>query len=149
MERPTKVIPVSDTPPVPRRGQSRSSEILKKQKEQLALSPDILVVDNSYPRATRKESLQSAKNAMYQLNSGQRKAFPSDTYYAIWRWSPDSPDTAQILVGLRTHIKEEWIRIVNRAGSRKASRSDEKVTGETQVVDAAFEEKGEPEEDSE
>ena len=132
MERATKVILVEGTPPVPRRkprAPKVENNILRDQKEALRLSPDSLVVDNSYPRETYEESLRSAKSAAYVVNSGERKAWPRDTYYAIWRTVEVTPDegdedsgkdnrVVQLLIGLRSHIKPEWEAAVNRAGSR-------------------------------
>lgn len=138
MQRATKVIVVEGTPPVPRRKSAPKKaepNILQEQKEALRLSPDSLVVDNSYPKENYAQSLAAAKAAMYVVNSGARKAWPSDTYYAIWRDAPEpstvvdegeeKPKVVQLLIGLRSHIKPEWEEIVNRAGSRKAKASGE------------------------
>lgn len=123
MERTQEVIMVEETPPVPRRKKARKSDgsVLAKQKLALDTSPSQLVVDNSYPRDSAEESLKSAKAAMYQVNVGERRSWPSDKYYAIYRQSPADPAVYQLLIGLRSHMKEEWATYVNRAGSRKKS----------------------------
>lgn len=136
MERAKKVTLVEDTPPVPRRKTPKKTDggVLRKQKEALSLSPDSLVVDNSYPRSTSEQSLKSVKAAAYQVNSGERRQFPSDEYYAVWRKAPqdedyEGPDVYQLLIGLRSHMKPEWEAIVNRAGSRRNK------TGESSQID--------------
>lgn len=120
MLRPTKLITVSEAPPPPERASSKTkrSTVVADQKEQLRLSPETLVVDCSYDRGTADKSIKSAKTAMYNFNIGGRKHFPADTYYAIWRSCPDDPNVTQLLIGLRSHMKEEWRKIVEGAGSR-------------------------------
>lgn len=135
MERATKVTVVETTPPVPTRRVAKQPEpsLVEEQKKALKISPDSLVADNSYPKETYELSLKSAKAAAYVVNSGKRKSWPNDEYYAIWRVRPDTVTTdsdgeevkvVQILIGKRSHIKPEWEPIVGRAGSRKASSSE-------------------------
>jgi hypothetical protein len=133
MERAQQVIMVEEVPPVPRRKTAKKSDgsVLLKQKQGLEVSPNSLVVDNSYPRDSAEESLKSVKAAAYQVNVGERRSWPKDKYYAIYRQSPDNPEVYQLLIGLRSHIKEEWAAYVNRAGSRR-----KKVTEHTQVTTA-------------
>lgn len=120
MERAKKVTLVESAPPAPRTKKAEKAEntVLAGQKKALDLSPEQLVVDNSYSRGTYEESLKSVKSAAYVVNTGQRKAWPKDKYYGIYRVHPDDPTATQLLIGLRTHIKPEWEDIVNRAGSR-------------------------------
>ena len=121
MERAKRVTMVESAPPAPRtkKAKSRENTVLASQKQALELAPDSLVVDNSYNRETAEASLRSVKSAAYQVNVGQRKAWPKDKYYAIWRQNPDNPNVYQLLIGLRENIKEGWADIVNRAGSRR------------------------------
>lgn len=130
MERAKKVIVVSSAPPAPQRKKPKANSLLEEQKKVLELTPDSFVVDNSYPRATSEASLRSVKTAAYQVNIGERRAWPNSTYYAVWRKSPDDdkspdePDVYQLLIGRRDHMKEEWAATVNRAGSRKRPSGD-------------------------
>jgi len=139
MERAQKVIMVEQAPPAPKRAKAKKSEnsFLADQKEALRIAPDSLVVDNSYPRSTAEQSLKSVKAAAYQVNVGERRAWPSDEYYAIWRQSPDNPDVYQLLIGKRSYLKEEWAGVVNRAGSRKASLQAKAKGGEDGADEAA------------
>lgn len=129
MERAQGVIMVEKAPPAPRRAKPKKSEnrVLADRKAALELAPHSFIVDSSYPRETVEQSLKSVKAAAYQVNVGERKAWPSDEYYAIWRENPDDKQVYQLLIGKRTHLDEEWEDIVSRAGSRKTKKpgSDE------------------------
>ncbi len=112
---------------------------MAQQKAFLREYPDMRVVDNSYPRETEEQAVKSVKKAMYILNRGGRPAWPSDQYYAIWQWAPQEageaegdgeakPRVPQLLIGNRSHIEEvgeEWMRIINGAGSRLAKKKEE------------------------
>lgn len=163
MERPTKAIPAANVPPPPPGRKSakkaRVSDVLTQQKAFLREYPDMRVVDNSYPRETEEQALKSVKAAMYQVNSGSRREWPNDQFYAIWQWAPQEageveegeeakPRVPQLLIGNRSHIEvvgETWMKIINRAGSRltkKGSTKGEAVSDDPFATEDSEEDEG-------
>jgi hypothetical protein len=95
----------------------------------LAAEPTKTVVDAVFD--TRK----AVEDAVFRVNSGQRKVWPNDRYYAAFDFSIDDEGLEEgksgqweLLIGLREHAPPGWEPIINAPGSRKrrkASSEDE------------------------
>jgi hypothetical protein len=86
----------------------------------LAAEPTKTVVDARFK--TRK----AVEDAMFRVNSGQRKDWPNDRYYAIYEFTIDDeaisdgdPGQWLLLVGLKEHAPVGWQQMINAPGSRK------------------------------
>lgn len=112
-------------PPAPRaRKRQKSSAALEKKKAALEAAPSGFVVDSYYDGGgDLQKAQQSARNAAYQVNVGERQEWPAATYYGVFRISPKG-DRAELAIGLREHMAPEWEDFVNRAGSRKNKAQD-------------------------
>lgn len=77
--------------------------------------------DEEIQEIEENKSRGAARNAAYQINAGTRTEWPSETYYGVFRKTPekDGGEGWQLVVGLRTHLPEEWAQFVSGAGSRK------------------------------
>jgi hypothetical protein len=89
----------------------------------LAAEPTKTVVD------ARFNSRKAVEDAMFRVNSGQRKDWPNDRYYAIYEFTIDDEAISDggsgqwlLLVGLKEHAPVGWQQMINAPGSRKRRR---------------------------
>lgn len=111
------------------------------QKEALEANPKDTVVDAVF------SSEQSAREAAFRVNGGERKKWPSDRYYAIWDYNKDADgDTEdggegdmigrwELLIGIKEHMPKGWVSVVNAPGSRKGRGSTSDASDEASGTD--------------
>jgi len=92
----------------------------------LAAEPDKTVVD------ARFSTLKAVEDAAFRVNSGARKEWPSDRYYAAYEFTLDDEAIAEsgsgqwlLLIGLKEHAPDAWKPVINAPGSRKRRKSSE------------------------
>lgn len=121
------MIEVPEVPARRKRKETRSS-VLEKKKTALANAPRGLIVDSVYEGGgSPAKAEQSARNAAYQVNAGERKEWPAESFYGVYRESPEANEAGvwQLAIGLREHMHPDWAEFVGRAGSRKRKKAEE------------------------
>ncbi|MBD3004665.1 hypothetical protein [Streptomyces sp. 5-10] len=152
-----------EVPPAPKRAirkKTKKPSLLEEMKAALEVSPSSVVVDGEYEgKGDPEKAESSASSAAYQVNLGEAHRW-KDTdpdlvteenpkglkYYAAYRESSTKPGVFERVVGLRSHLPEDWADFVNAAGSRKRKKMQEETEsasadnpGEETAVEAADE----------
>jgi hypothetical protein len=82
----------------------------------------------------RFDSLKAVIDAAFRVNSGQRKDWPSDRYYAVYEFTIDDEAISDsnsgqwlLLIGLKEHAPAGWESIINAPGSRKRRKTSSEI----------------------
>lgn len=112
----------------------------------LAVDPTKTVVD------ARFDTLKAVEDAAFRVNSGQRKDWPNDKYYAAFDYDiadesieGSSAGKWLLLIGLREHAPVGWEPVINAPGSRKRRKSAKAEAEVEQSIEQDADEQSEAE----
>lgn len=106
--------------------------------EALEANPEDVVVDARFSRR------KSVEDAAFRVNSGKRRDWPNDRFYACWEFNAEGVGATEdegpvatmgrweLLIGYKEHMPEIWRPIVEAPGSRRRRR---RVEPEPQVAE--------------
>jgi hypothetical protein len=148
-----KEVKLVEAPPAPRKAvrkaRPKKASLLDQMKNALEASPSSVVIDGEYEgKGDPEKAESSAYSAAYQVNLGEAHRW-KDTdpdlvteenpeglkYYAAYRESTSRPGVFERVVGLRSHLPEEWAAFVNAAGSRKRRAAEKEESPVEQTED--------------
>lgn len=111
----------------------------------LEANPEDVVVDARFARR------KSVEDAAFRVNSGRRRDWPSDRFYACWGYNPEESGETddggpaptvgrwELLIGEKRFMPEIWRSVVEAPGSRRRRRRAEDVVEADIVEDDSYE----------